>query len=157
MNEDALRSYLLAVATQGYADKEKERDWTREPDGSATIRHAAGPWSMHDNFFGGEPYGGREVVCFDGKPAWMMVYFGAVDPDLDAVGSVYSFLQDAMARPDETTPVRGPRLFEAGPWRYEASWDGGINRFAGSERILDSGREVYTATFAGGLVDVRKA
>jgi hypothetical protein len=156
MIEDDLRRYLLKVATQGYADKEKEREWTKEPDGSTTIGHADGQWSMHDNFFGGEPYGGREVVRFEGKPAWMMVYYGAVDPAVAEVRAVYSFLQDAMARPDETTPVRGPRAFEAGSMSYEASWDGDICRFVGTERILDGGREIYGASFAGGLVDVRK-
>ena len=155
MECEALKRYLLTVATQGYADKDKEREWAKEADGSTTIRHISGSWTMHDNFFGGEPYGGREVVCFEGKPAWMMVYYGAVDPAVPDVRRVYSYLQDAMAHPDESMPLRGPRVFEAGSMRYEAAWDGDVPRFSGTERILESGREIYSAWFAGGLVDVR--
>jgi hypothetical protein len=34
----------------------------RQKDGSHTIIFREGDWSMHDNFFGGEPYGGRQVI-----------------------------------------------------------------------------------------------
>jgi hypothetical protein len=39
----------------------------------------------HDNFFGGEPYGGRTAVLFREKLVWMMVFsYGCVAADLDA-------------------------------------------------------------------------
>ena len=128
MNEHDLKHYLLKVAKRGYADKENERKWAKQPDFSTTIRHTDGPWSMDDNFFGGEPYGGREV---------------------------YPCLQDALADPDEELPVRGPRTFEQGSMRYEASWDGELGGFSGRERIFDGSQEIYTVSFVGGLVDVR--
>lgn len=155
MNEQGLRQYLLKVAKHGYADKENERKWAKQPDSSTTIRHADGPWSMDDNFFGGEPYGGREVVFFEGRPAWMMVYYGIVAPSVANVREVYSCLQDALADPDEELPVRGPRTFEQGSMRYEASWDGELGGFSGRERIFDGSQEIYTVSFVGGLVDVR--
>ena len=41
-------------------------------------------WHYHDNFFGGEPYGGREVIFCHDQPVWMMVYYGEVsDKSLD--------------------------------------------------------------------------
>ena len=155
MDERGVREYLLKAAKHGYADKAGEREWAKQPDKSTTIRHADGRWSLDDNFFGGEPYGGREVVFFDGKPTWMMVYYGAVDPSVSDVRGVYSCLQDALSNPDDGLPVRGPRTFEQGSMHYEASWDGTLARFSGRERILDAGREIYAASFLGGSVDAR--
>ena len=157
MNEQDVTHYLLRAAKHGYADKasERERKWTKLPDCSTTIRHADGAWSMDDNFFGGEPYGGREVVFFEGKPVWMMVYYGAVASAVSDVRRVYSCLQDALAQPAEELPVRGPRDFEQGPLRYEASWDGTIRGFSGRERIFDGQDEIYAASFVGGIVDAR--
>jgi hypothetical protein len=155
MDDQELKRYLWNAAKHGYADKEKERQWAKEADHSTTIRHTDGQWSMDDNFFGGEPYGGREVVFFDGKPVWMMVYYGSVAPAIANVRAVYSYLQDALANPDADLPVRGPRAFEQGSLRYEATWNGGINAFTGREAIFDGGREIYAASFVGGVVDAR--
>ena len=155
MNEQGIRQYLLAEAKHGYADKASEREWLKQADHSTTIRHADGQWSLDDNFFGGEPYGGREVVFSESKPTWMMVYYGAVNPSVADVKGVYSCLQDALANPDEAMPIRGPRAFEQGAMRYEADWDGSLARFSGSERILHGGEEIYTAWFASGSVDAR--
>ncbi|MBI2765528.1 MAG: hypothetical protein HYX53_06400 [Chloroflexi bacterium] len=156
IDENGVRRYLLKAAKHGYADRASERRWAKQPDHSTTIRHADGRWSLDDNFFGGEPYGGREVVFFDGKPTWMMVYYGAVDASVPNAGVVYSCLQDALAGPDPEMPIRGPRLFEQGTMRYEASWDGSLARFSGRERIFDRGQEIYAASFAGGTVDARR-
>jgi hypothetical protein len=77
----------------------------READHSTTIVIEHGEWKFHDNYFGGEPYGGREVVFLGGQPVWMAVYYGQVD---DAnVDLVYSFLQRSF-------PVRGPEAFTEG-------------------------------------------
>jgi hypothetical protein len=155
MNDQELRRYLLAAAKHGYADKANERTWTKQPDHSTTIQHAESPWSLHDNFFGGEPYGGREVVFYEDKPAWMMVYYGAVSPSVADVRGVYSCLQDALAQPDDQMPVRGPRSLEQGSRRYVATWEGNLGGFRGSERILEGNDEIYSATFVGGWVDAR--
>jgi hypothetical protein len=155
VNEQGLREYLLKAAKHGYADKASEREWTRQADGSTTIRHDDGQWSLDDNFFGGEPYGGREVVFFEGRPSWVMVYYGAVSPSVSDVKGVYSCLQDALANPDEAMPIRGPRAFEQGLMRYEAIWEGNLASFSGRERIFKGGEEIYAASFVGGMVDAR--
>jgi hypothetical protein len=156
MDEEMLRQYLLRAAAHGYADKESERSWTKERDGSTTITHADAPWRLHDNFFGGEPYGGREVVFFEERPFWMMVYYGSVDPTTQDFQAVYAFLQDALRSPDEFLPVRGPHALESGDNLYEAEWEGKLTAFQGLETIRYDGQQVYRAVFAGGLVDVRR-
>lgn len=156
MNQKQLREYLKIVAANGYGNKESESEWEPNPDGSTTIKHKKGNWSMNDNFFGGEPYGGREVVFFQEKPVWIMVYYGEVASKVEDVGNVYSLLQEALLNPDPKTPVRGPKVFEKNGMKYEAEWNGNILQFKGNERILQHNEEVYAAQFIGGLVDKRK-
>jgi hypothetical protein len=153
--KENLHQYLLEVAKAGYANKEAEREWVKNPDGSTTINHKNGAWSMHDNFFGGEPYGGREVIFHDGKPYWIMVYYGEVSKDIEKPAGIYSFLQDALALPDPEMPIRGPRQLEANGMKYEFEARGDIEKFEGVEKILKDGNEVYNASFIGGLVDQR--
>ena len=41
-------------------------------DKSTTLIFENGDWKYHDNYFGGEPYGGREVVFFKNQPIYIM-------------------------------------------------------------------------------------
>ncbi len=52
---EGLRDFLNLVAREGYASREQERTWTKQPDGSTTIALSQGDWSLPDTFFGGEP------------------------------------------------------------------------------------------------------
>ena len=152
MDQTALLRFLLDASRRGYAAGSTAVK-TRELDHSMTIELAQGPWRFHDNYFGGEPYGGREVVFFEGRPVWMAVYYGHVD---DAnVGSVYAFLQSALREAPAEFPVRGPGVLTRGQFSYQNAHAGGIERFSGEERIHDNGRLVYSARYAGGLVDER--
>lgn len=153
--KEELKNYLLEVAKAGYANSEAENTWTKNPDRSTTITHENNPWSMHDNFFGGEPYAGREVIFHNGKPYWIMVYYGEVDHGVSDIKGVYSFLQKALSNPDPKMPLRGPREFTEGNRTYMTSWEGDIENFSGIEWILDGDEEIYSAKFMGGLVDQR--
>jgi hypothetical protein len=95
MDRTALLQFLLDASRRGYAAGVSAVK-TREADHSTTIVSEHRDWRFHDNYFGGESYGGREVVFLRGQPVWMAVYYGQVD---DAnVDSVYSFLQRAFMR-----------------------------------------------------------
>jgi hypothetical protein len=85
MDQAALLRFLTEASRRGYAAGSSTVQ-TREADHSTTIVIKQGDWSFHDNYFGGEPYGGREVVFFQERPVWMAVYYGHVDDeDVDAV------------------------------------------------------------------------
>lgn len=70
-----LQQFLLEANKSGYAGG-KVKQWIKEKDGSTTILFEKNEWKSHDNFFGGEPYGGRTIVFYKDKPFWMMVYYG---------------------------------------------------------------------------------
>ncbi len=154
MDEAALLDFLLDASRRGYAAG-RNAVKVREPDGSTTIVYEHANWKFNDNYFGGEPYGGREVVFLNGAPVWMAVYYGWVEgADVDA-GRVYSFLQHALREAPATFPVRGPTQFAERSFTYQNAWAGGVANFSGEEFIHEGGRRIYAARYAGGLVDRR--
>ncbi len=157
MNEsdflNKLRKFLTEANKAGYAagDAAKVVDG---PDGSHTITHesADGRWKYHDEYYGGEPYGGREIVFLDGKGIWMMVYYGWVVPRVEH-GPVYKFLQEALRAETNDEPYRGPRLYESNGMKYVNSYTGAPDNFRGEEEILRNGARIYFAWYGGGLIN----
>lgn len=150
MNTETLRQFLIDSNRAGYAGGE-EKEWTKEADGSTTISYERDGWRLHDNFFGGEPYGGRTVVLHEARPVWMMVYYGWVAESADA-SLVYSVLRKALMQAPEAHPFRGPAEWRDGAFLYTNAWRGEVERFAGDEHIALGEQQIYSASYAGGLV-----
>jgi len=128
-----------------------------ETDKSTTMIFEDGDWKYHDNYFGGEPYGGREVVFFQNQPVYMMVYYGWVIEGVSDVQAVYKTLQGALTLIPEDKPFRGPKKFSQDGAEYTNVFTGEIDNFFGEEVIkLENGKEIYKAKYVGGLVDQRK-
>ncbi len=151
--KNELRAFLLASNMAGYAGGE-EKKWVKEKDGSTTIPFRLGDWSSHDNFFGGEPYGGRTIVSHLRRPVWIMVYYGwvagGVTPNV-----IYTVLRSALKRMPPEAPFRGPKQFAEGSLIYVNAWEGDVERFSGEERITQNGKLSYKANYMGGWVDER--
>lgn len=154
MNIKALKNFLIETKKAGYGAGDSKK-WIKEEDGSTTIPFESGDWRMHDNFFGGEPYGGNEVVFFKDAAVWMMVYYGKVNPGED-FAKLYKFLQKALLNAPDEMPVRGPKVLEEGEFKYVNDWEGEIEEFSGEESISRSGQTIYNAKYMGGLVDQQK-
>lgn len=154
MNIRQLQDYLQIFSKEGYA----KDPGTRNPDGSKTIRHDShdSKWSTIDTYWGGEPYAGCETVSFEKKPCWSMVYYGTVDSSVKDIENVYLLLRSALNNTDPTFPVRGPKAFSTDEMTYTNQWDGTLEQFDGIERILKDGREIYKATYFGGVVNQRE-
>src|SRR5262245_64968519 len=127
-NEAELLSFLLDANRHGYAAGDQVPKVV-EADHSTTIVHEHGKWKFHDNYFGGEPYGGREVVFLEDRPVWMAVYYGWVDSANANVDAVYSFLQRALREAPTQFPVRGPDAFTEGGSSYSNTHEGDVARF----------------------------
>lgn len=132
MNTTDLLRFLRAAHQRGYAAGASART-VREVDHSTTI--VCGPWRFHDNYFGGEPYGGRAVAFLEDRPVWMAVYYGRVDAPASDVQAVYSFLQRALLLAPDDLPVRGPDRFTAEPFGYRNVRHGDVADFWGEETI----------------------
>ena len=155
MNIDALRKFLVETKKAGYGAGDS-RKWIKEKDSSTTIPFESGDWRMHDNFFGGEPWGGREVVFFKGEPVWIMVMYGAVDSSVHGFEEVYAFLQKALRNQPEDLPLRGPKLLQEGEFVYKNKAEDNLENFIGEEIILKDDEQIYKMNYSGGWVDQRR-
>jgi len=126
-------------------------------DKSTILVYEVGDWKYHDNYFGGEPYGGREVVFFQNQPVYIMVYYGWVNESVVDFGVVYKVLQSALKLIPEDKPFRGPESFQQDGLKYTNVFTGEVDNFSGEEVIISqTGQEIYRAKYIGGLVDQRK-
>lgn len=154
MDISNLKQFLIQFNEAGFASDNRNM-WTKELDGSTSITYENGEYMAHDNFFGGEPYGGREVIFLNNKPSWMMVYYGWVVEGFDK-NEVYKALRNALMNQPKDFPVRGPKEIEFEGFVYKNNWEGDVERFSGKEVIMKNNEIVYEADYMGGLVDVSK-
>lgn len=154
MDQQELLKFINEANQAGYASGDLGE---KQTDGSTTFSYENGEWRFHDNYFGGEPYGGREVVFYQEKAVWMMVYYGRISDKTAETGPMYAFLQDALKLAPKDKPFRGPENFEqeidGKKFEYKNEWQGDIAYFSGEEKVFVNGNEVYDAKYAGGLVD----
>ncbi len=152
MHEKELKNFIFEASRATYASGD-ESIKKKELDRSTTIVFEKGEYKMHDNYFGGEPYGGREVVFLNHKPVWMMVYYGCVYPNIEAK-EVYPFLMEALSNNTVDMPYRGPKFFRKGNGKYENNFFGDYKSFSGKEKIFKDDVCVYEANYIGGFVDL---
>lgn len=155
INLNDLREFILESTKHGYAVA-GEAGKKVESDDSKTFIYEKGDWKSHDNYFGGEPYGGRTVVFYKGKPVWMMVYYGSVAKDITNFTKIYEILRQALLNAPEQHPYRGPHSLKEDDFEYQNSWEGEIDKFSGQEKIAHTEEEIYWASYIGGLVNVRE-
>jgi len=149
-----LKKFKAEANKVGY-ESENPKSKVKESDGSETITYESGNWKFHDNYFGGEPYGGRTVIFYKGNPVHITVYYGFVEKSYDP-DEVYSFLRKALRASKNEEGFRGPEKFKEGNYVYNNSWKGDIGNFSGKEKIHKNERLIYEGIYVGGLVDQRK-
>jgi len=150
MNTEEIKNFLIQANRNGYGNAlVKPSD---EVDGSHTITYKEANWLFNDNYFGGEPFGGREIISHQDKTIWMMVYYGFVI-NMTLQTEIYGFLKKALLNFTEDMPYRGPEKLEDGDWLYINKVTGYFDRFSGEETITFKNNEVYCAKYQGGLVN----
>ncbi|MEI7451694.1 MAG: DUF5680 domain-containing protein [Candidatus Falkowbacteria bacterium] len=154
INIKNLREFLIEAKKSTYASGDAAHK-VKEYDKSTTLVFESGDFKYHDNYFGGEPFGGREVVFFKGAPIYIMTYYGLVNKAIADCNGVYRVLQHALSLIPENKPYRGPNEYVDGAYIYLNKSIGEIDDFSGEEIIKLDGREIYRARYVGGLVDQR--
>lgn len=154
INLNELKSFLAKAKKATYASGDESVKIIND-DKSTTLIFEEGDWKYHDNYFGGEPYGGREVVFFQGHPVYIMTYYGWVDEKAENVKEAYAILQKALTLIPKDKPYRGPKELNESDYSYSNNFQGEIDNFSGEEIIKLDGQEVYRAKYMGGLVDQR--
>ncbi len=147
---DKLKKFLVEAKKKTYASGDENLKKVQD-DNSTTIIYKNGDWKYYDNYFGGKPYGDREVVFYKGKEVYMMVYYGYVNEKVKNVNNIYSILMGALKNIPGDYPYRGPKIFEEGEYIYQNEWEGQIDNFSGKEKILnEKGNILYQARYIGG-------
>ena len=155
IDKKELCKFLVEAKKSTYAAGDSAKKIVND-DKSTTLIFESGDWKYHDNYFGGEPYGGREVVFFSGKPVYIMTYYGKVYDSVSDINKVYGVLMDALKLIPENKPYRGPEKYNSGDLSYENSFTGEVDNFFGEESISENGKEIYKARYIGGFVDLRR-
>lgn len=152
IDKKQLCKFLVEAKKSTYAAGEKAKKIV-ENDKSTTLIFEDGDFKYHDNYFGGEPFGGREVVFLQNKPIYIMTYYGLVNESVDNFEAIYKVLQKALSLIPEDHPFRGPIEYTEGDFIYKNVFTGEIDNFFGEETISSSdGKEIYKARYAGGFV-----
>lgn len=124
-----------------------------EKDNSTSLIFEEWEWKYHDNYFGGEPFGWREVVFWHNNPVYIMTYYGWVDSLISDFGEIYSVLQKALLLLPPNNPYRGPEEFIYWDYIYLNNFKGGIDNFSWEEVIKIGDKELYRAKYMGWFVD----
>ncbi len=150
-----LSKFLVEAKKSTYAAGETAKKIV-EDDKSTTLIFENGDLKYHDNYFGGEPFGGREVVFLQNEPIYIMTYYGLVDASVSDFEAVYGILRKALSLIPEDYPFRGPKEYIDGDLTYQNTHTGEIDNFFGEETISRARKEIYKAKYIGGFVDMRK-
>ena len=154
VSNKSLCQFLVKAKKTTYASGDSSKE-IKEKDGSTSLIYKQGDWKYHDNFFGGEPFGGREVVFYKGKPVYIMVYYGWVSDTVSDFQEIYAFLPKALSQIPKDKPFRGPKLLKQGKLCYKNVFQGGVERFSGKEIIAQDKKIIFQTKYIGGLVDIK--
>jgi len=154
IDKKELRQFLVEAKKSTYASGDSAKQKIND-DKSTSLVFEHGDWKYHDNYFGRNPFGGREVVFFKDKPVYIMTYYGKVDSSVFNINKVYKVLMDALRLIPEDHPYRGPEKYNSGDFSYTNSFTGEVDDFFGEESISKNGKEIYKTKYIGGFVDMR--
>lgn len=121
------------------------------PD-SKQLEYEEGPYHYRDIYLGMFGFAGQEVVSFQGRAVWSMVYSGGLLPGTPASegGAVYRALRAALSAVPPELPLRGPSAHELDGLRYVCATDGALGGFHGHEIISRQSQALYALRFSGG-------
>ena len=152
VREKEITEFLFSALSKSYAAEGV--DETNPFPKLRLIKTESEDWRYVDQFVGGEPFQGFEIVWFKNVPIWSMTYRGLyVGKELYKV--FLKFLKATLRAAPKEMPVRGPKKFQSkdfSGWTYENNWRGKMGEFKGKELIFFEGKQVYWAEYQGGLI-----
>ena len=150
---DVLDAFLREANLNTYANENTKKASPLRP-GSSDYHFEKGDLTYHDTYFGATKFVGEEIVYKSGKPAWGMNYYG-----FTVSNEVSESLFDAILRPalmsgsGDNIPVRGPKEFVNGDWKYTFNTEGDLANFTGIEEISKNGKVVCRLYCHGGFIE----
>jgi len=146
LSEFLVKAKINTYASEGRGNKKILKD------GSKQVVYEKEGFRYRDRYFGYNPFVGEEIVWKDGKSIWAMNYYGKITSKAMAARQVYGFLKKALRQVKEKCPFRGPARLKHSDLEYLNEYEGDIESFRGTERILYRGQEIYILFYHGGTV-----
>ena len=142
--------FLIKAKISTYADGIKYKVTPTRPN-SIDYHYEEDSFSYHDTYFGSKEFYGEEIVHFDNLPIWHMGYKGGVLND--ETTEIYAkVLKPALKNIDNKFPLRGPKEFIVGDYKYTFKTIGTLDQFEGIERIYKKDKLVYELICHGGKI-----
>ena len=142
--KDSFYQFLIEAKKQTYANEQgKKCNSTR--NGSHDYEDSCEGFTYHDTYFGGVDFMGEEIVYLKDTPIWGMNYYGiTLDPTLSEE-AIDKALRPALMQvgKDNILPVRGPKEFINGEYKYTFEVTGELNWFKREEIIYKNNNKVY--------------
>ena len=150
---DVLDAFLREANLKTYANESVKRTASLRP-GSSDYHFEKGGLTYHDTYFGTTKFVGEEIVYKSGKPAWGMNYYGFTVSNEISEGLFDAILRPAlMSGSGDNIPVRGPKEFINGEWKYTFNADGDLANFTGLEEISKNEKVICRLYCHGGFIE----
>lgn len=151
---DKLIDFLVKAKKQTYANGNVKKVESSRLN-SSDYEYTDGKMTYHDTYFGGTDFIGEEVVYDERQiPIWAMNYHGiTLDDDLSEA-AVDNALRPALMKvgEDDVLPLRGPKEFVNGEYKYTFEVTGDLDKFEGEESIVRGNEKVYSLLCHGGKI-----
>ena len=154
ITNNQLQEFLIKAKKETYANSEAEKI-NSSRIGSRDYEYRNGNMVYHDTYFGGTNFMGEEVVYLEkDTPIWGMNYYGVTLDESLSEEAMDKALRPALmlVGSDDTIPVRGPKEYTNGEYKYTFQATGSIEYFEGEENIYKKDKKVYTLKCHGGVI-----
>lgn len=148
-----LEKFLVLAKMQTYANENVEKVNSSRV-GSKDYEFSYDNMIYHDTYFGGTNFIGEEVVYISNKIYWGMNYYGVTLDESMGEEAMDKALRPALMHvgEDGIIPVRGPREFINGEYKYTFEVLGDLDNFSGVESIYKNDKKIYELKCNGGLI-----
>lgn len=148
-----LAEFLIEAKIQTYANEKIEKVNSSRLH-SKDYEYQKEKMIYHDTYFGGICFIGEEVVYFENEVYWAMNYHGITLDDSLGEEAMDQALRPALMQvgKDNIIPVRGPKEFINGDYKYTFEIEGDLSYFNGVETIYKGEKKIYELKCSGGLI-----
>lgn len=148
------KDFLIESKKQTYANENIEKVNSSRYK-SKDYEYKKGNMIYHDTFFGGTKFIGEEVVYLDNNIYWGMNYYGVTIDESLGEEAMDKALRPALMHvgEDDIIPVRGPKEFINGEYKYIFKVEGNLEYFSGVEIVYKNDKKIYELKCNGGLIE----
>lgn len=153
-NTVELLEFLVNAQHATYDRPEERRVKNPHRPGFEEFFYISGDWRYLDSSCWNYKGGGEEIVYYEGKPIWMMNYYGFLLGRSNR-RTIFTFLRQALRRRHRDLPIRGTNLINhLHNMRYQVDFDRkDLTCFRGKEYIYQDESLVYECFFHGGIIE----